>query len=764
MKKNKLLLISSLFATGLTLFTTVSCNKKETVISTNQNTTLLKQEIDLSQKYNDKFAINQGEQVISEEQVLNILNENRNVLFSNLPLDAKLSITKIIFSPNKGEIEVDITSDKYQDEQGKLILQSKFFNKIKLTGFKKQGISTYINYDDSTNKGIDLSQTLPEIKNQKPSDWAKNNTDNTTPTTENKENILKSIKSKIKDIAWAKDSSVLNLENVLITKIEAKDDQSLVSVEVEFKSSIWWENAIQKDFKTSINFFGFKSIEQDTEIKNTIVNPNEQVLQKITEKTEGTEKDKTIYVYSSDSFKDIEIKEDDNLENNENKLLEFIKSKKMFIHNYEDSNISISEETESSNNKENIKKGFLDFKITFENKQATTKEQNSETETNGKKEFNLRLQGFKIQNDQPENNNKVNLSIKSSKWYRKNENTTSNDEKVNFFYGINVILNGEFENLDANFINNIFGSLKYKEDSGSDFKEVKLSPFILEQIDENTLSLFFAHKTWTSQNYPNGGKIFEDTELSLSIVGYESVKTKVISGIDEVEVENVSAHISNFGNKTYRVFKFDFYSPQGGLPQIYSGYFSKDYSFEFTSDTNSEKVVGNSYIYSWTSGTRATVYVLNEEKWNSDQEFEKYKNGTKISINVAGFKIKEIYFKDTNKNSFNIDSAKWNKDDEKYFIEVELSGDNLSTQKEKKNYQAILEFDNERLILTPFSLEITEDNKKAKVKFTYSKWYLKEIGSNQKDLKLAYLIVRVDNHNNSQHKENIDPNNMKPKN
>lgn len=759
MKKNKLLLISSLFATGLTLFTTVSCNKKETVISTNQNTTVLKQEIDLSQKYNNKFAINQGEQAISEEQVLNILNENRNVLFSNLPLDAKLSITKIIFSPNKGEIEVDVTSDKYQDEQGKLILQSKFFNKIKLTGFKKQGISTYINYDDSTNKGIDLSQTLPEIKTKKPSDWAKNDT---TPTTENKENILKSIKSKIKDIAWAKPSSVLNLENVLITKIEAKDDQSLVSVEVEFKSSIWWENAIQKDFKTSINFFGFKSIEQDTEIKNTIVNPNEQVLQKITEKTEGTE-EKTIYIYSSDSFKDIEIKEDDNLENNKNKLLEFIKSKKMFIHNYEDSKISISED-DKSKNQENIKKGFLDFKITFENNQTTTKEKNSKTETNGKKEFNLRLQGFKIQNDQPENNNKVNLSIKSSKWYRKNENTTSNDEKVNFFYGINVILNGEFENLDANFINNIFGSLKYKEDSGSDFKEVKLSPFILEQIDKNTLSLFFSNKTWNSQNYPNGGKIFEDTELSLSIIGHESVKTKVISGIDEVEVENVSAHISKLGNKTYRVFKFDFYSPQGGLPQIYSGSFSKDYSFEFTSDTNSEKVVGNSYIYSWTSGIRATVYVLNEDKWNSDEAFKKYKDGTKISINVAGFKIKEIYFKDTNKNSFNIDSAKWNKDDEKYFIEVELSGDNLSTQKEKKNYQAILEFDNERLILTPFSLEITKDNKKAKVKFTYSKWYLKEIGSNQKDLKLAYLIVRVDNHNNSQHKENIDPNNMKPKN
>lgn len=759
MKKNKLLLISSLFATGLTLFTTVSCNKKETVISTNQNTTVLKQEIDLSQKYNDKFAINQGEQAISEEQVLNILNENRNVLFSNLPLDAKLSITKIIFSPNKGEIEVDVTSDKYQDEQGKLILQSKFFNKIKLIGFKKQGISTYINYDDSTNKGIDLSQTLPEIKTKKPSDWAKNDT---TPSAENKENILKSIKSKIKDIAWAKDSSVLNLENVLITKIEAKDDQSLVSVEVEFKSSIWWENAIQKDFKISINFFGFKSIEQDTEIKNTIVNPNEQVLQKITEKTEGTEEEKTIYIYSSDSFKDIEIKEDDNLEDNKNKLLEFIKSKKMFIHNYEDSKISISED-DKSKNQENIKKGFLDFKITFENNQTTTKEQNSETETNGKKEFNLRLQGFKIQNDQPENNNKVNLSIKSSKWYRKNENTTSNDEKVNFFYGINVILNGEFENLDANFINNIFGSLKYKGDSGSDFKEVKLSPFILEQIDKNTLSLFFSNKTWNSQNYPNGGKIFEDTELSLSIVGYESVKTKVISGIDEVEVENVSTHISKFGNKTYRVFKFDFYSPQGGLPQIYSGSFSKDYSFEFTSDTNSEKVVGNSYIYSWTSGIRATVYVLNEDKWNSDEAFKKYKDGTKISINVAGFKIKEIYFKDTNKNSFTIDSAKWNKDDEKYFIEVELSGDNLSTQKEKKNYQAILEFDNERLILTPFSLEITKDNKKV-VKFTYSKWYLKEIGSNQKDLKLAYLIVRVDNHNNSQHKENIDPNNMKPKN
>ena len=284
----------------------------------------------------------------------------------------------------------------------------------------------------------------------------------------------------------------------------------------------------------------------------------------------------------------------------------------------------------------------------------------------------------------------------------------------------------------------------------------------MEQIDKNTLSLFFSNKTWNSQNYPNGGKIFEDTELSLSIVGYESVKTKVISGIDEVEVENVSAHISKFGNKTYRVFKFDFYSPQGGLPQIYSGSFSKDYSFEFTRDTNSEKVVGNSYIYSWTSGTRATVYVLNEEKWNSDQEFEKYKNGTKISINVAGFKIKEIYFKDTNKDSFTIDSAKWNKDNEKYFIEVELSGDNLSTQKEMKNYQAILEFDNERLILTPFSLEIT--NKKAKVKFTYSKWYLKEIGSNQKDLKLAYLIIRVDNHNNSQNKENIDPNNIKPKN
>ena len=635
MKKGKILSISSALCLGTTLFATVSCSKNKTTTSTNQNTTILKQEIDLSKNYSNKFAINQGEYAITEEMVLNILNENRNVLFSNLPSNSKLSIEKIMFLPSKGEIELDVISDKYQDEQGKIVSSSKSFNSIKLKGFNKKGISTYINYDNSLNKGIDLSQTLSEIKNQKPSEWVSANSE------KNKQDILDAIKTKIKDIAWGKNNSILTLENVLIDNIQPNDNNSSISVEVEFKSSVWWENAIQKEFKTTIIFFGFKSIDQDVEIRNTIVNPNEEVIKK-----NEYEDNKIIYSYFSDSFKDVEIKKDDNLQNNKNNLLQFIKNKKMFIHNYEDSNIEITEENSSSNN-ENIKNGFIDFKIIFKN---TQNNQNQ-------KEFNLRFQGFKIEN--------LKLAIKSSKWYRKNEIATKPGQKVEFFYGINVVLNGDFSTIDENFVkqieNNIFGSLKYRKGSDSELKEAKLSIYVLEKIDENTLSLFFTNETWNSKNYPNGGQIFEDTELSLSIIGYEPIKTTVISGIDEFEVENVSAHVSSFAGKTYRVFKFDFYSPHGGLPQIYSNAFSKDYLIEFEIDNdNKDKIQGNSYIYSWYSGNRATIYVLNEEKWNSEEEFNKYKNGTKISINISGFKIKEIYFKDTNTNLFKIKSAKWN--------------------------------------------------------------------------------------------------------
>ena len=156
MKKVKILSISSALCLGTTLFATVSCNKTEENV--NAKTVLKASVIDLSNDsaYKDKFATIDGNLGITKDQINTIIQSKKMDLFSNLISNSNLSIKDQLCIPDEGIISVHVELDKYQDEKGQIV-ETPITFEIKLTGFKKDGLNTYIDYDDSNNKSITLS-------------------------------------------------------------------------------------------------------------------------------------------------------------------------------------------------------------------------------------------------------------------------------------------------------------------------------------------------------------------------------------------------------------------------------------------------------------------------------------------------------------------------------------------------------------------------------------------------------------------------------
>ncbi|MBR3571604.1 MAG: hypothetical protein IKL15_02975 [Mycoplasmataceae bacterium] len=184
---------------------------------------------------------------------------------------------------------------------------------------------------------------------------------------------------------------------------------------------------------------------------------------------------------------------------------------------------------------------------------------------------------------------------------------------------------------------------------------------------------------------------------------------------------------------------------------------SKDYVIKLQKNNGDKaEIDAKVYISFWHMGQRATLFALFD-----DGKLDEYKKGTNISIKIPGFKIKNVYFEENKNNQFSISSAKWNKDNEKYFVEVELKTTNSTLPKTKEEYEVILESSNARLNLKPFDIQV-KDDKNVIVKLTYSKWYLSEIGQNQENLSLAYIIVKVAGFNYVEYMENINSNNIKP--
>ncbi|MBR3571603.1 MAG: hypothetical protein IKL15_02970, partial [Mycoplasmataceae bacterium] len=158
-----------------------------------------------------------------------------------------------------------------------------------------------------------------------------------------------------------------------------------------------------------------------------------------------------------------------------------------------------------------------------------------------------------------------NLEIESSEWFMKN-NIIPGENQDKFYYGIKVILKGDFSGVDLQTISAI---LKYDETSNGTIKnnKINLSLYITEQ-NENKLTLFFTHADWNDKNYPNGGEIFNKSQIILNVPGFDSVQGEIPGGIDEFEVQKVSANSAIFNKKTYHYFSIDLYSPLCNLHAI----------------------------------------------------------------------------------------------------------------------------------------------------------------------------------------------------
>ncbi|MBR3832351.1 MAG: hypothetical protein IKJ72_01835, partial [Mycoplasmataceae bacterium] len=286
-------------------------------------------------------------------------------------------------------------------------------------------------------------------------------------------------------------------------------------------------------------------------------------------------------------------------------------------------------------NVENIKKGFFDFQIVFKNpKSQTSKTGANNNTTQPPFNFNLRFLGFKVEQETLKN-----LEIESSEWFMKN-NIIPGEDKNKFYYGIKVILKGDFSGVDLQTISSI---LKYDETSNGTTKNTKinLSLYITEQ-NENKLTLFFTHADWNDKNYPNGGEIFNKSKIILNVPGFDSVEGEIPGGIDQFEVKQISTNSVVIGKKTYHYFLIDLNSKLGNLPGMSANIISKDYVIKFQKDNN--EVEAKACISKWVEGKEVNLYVF-IDKATDETEFNKYKEGTNISIKIPGFKVKNVYFK-----------------------------------------------------------------------------------------------------------------------
>lgn len=628
MKKVKILSISSALCLGTTLFATVSCNKTEENV--NAKTVLKASVIDLSNDsaYKDKFATIDGNLGITKDQINTIIQSKKMDLFSNLISNSNLSIKDQLCIPDEGIISVHVELDKYQDEKGQIV-ETPITFEIKLTGFKKDGLNTYIDYDDSNNKSI----TLSGQEQTQASEWINNE--------QNAKSILfDAIKSKIKN---PKPGTTISNEDIVFGNLQSDNDKGLVYVETTFKNSIWWENGFSKEFKTTINFYGFKTLDSTQPEKNTKAIPNENVLKK-----EGT--DSIYYSYFGEEFKNIKIEPNSGttVEQYQTQIKKFINDNQMFIHNFEDSNIEIKNiENNTTNNVENIKKGFFDFQIVFKKPTSSTSKIGANKNTNIENNttqppfnFNLRFSGFKVEQETPKN-----LEIESSEWFMKN-NIIPGENQNKFYYGIKVILKGDFSGVDLQKpISPISAILKYDETSNGTTKnnKINLSLYITEKNNENNkLTLFFAHANWNDKNYPNGGEIFDKSQIILNISGFDSVQGEIPGGIDQFEVKQISTNSAVFDKKTYHFFSIVLNSKLGNLPGMSADRISKDYIIKFQKDN--KEVEAKPLILKWVEGKEVTLLAFIDNA-TDETEFNKYKEETNISIKIPGFKIKNVYFK-----------------------------------------------------------------------------------------------------------------------
>ena len=70
---------------------------------------------------------------------------------------------------------------------------------------------------------------------------------------------------------------------------------------------------------------------------------------------------------------------------------------------------------------------------------------------------------------------------------------------------------------------------------------------------------------------------------------------------------------------------------------------SKDYVIKFQKDNN--EVEAKACISKWVNqGKEVTLYAFIDNA-TDEAEFNKYKEGTNISIKIPGFKIKNVHFK-----------------------------------------------------------------------------------------------------------------------
>ena len=583
--------------------------------------------IDLSNDstYKDKFATIDGNLGITKDQINTIIQSKKGILFSNLISNSNLSIKDQLCIPDEGIISVHVELDKHQDEKGQIV-ETPITFEVKLTGLKKDGLNTYIDYDDSNNKSI----TLSGQEQTQASEWIKT-------AEQAKSTLFDAIKSKIKNPKPG--TTTISKEDIVFGNLQSDNDKGLVYVETTFKNSIWWENGFSKEFKTTINFYGFKTLDSTQPEKNTKAIPHENVLKK-----EGT--DSIYYSYFGEEFKNIKIEPNSQttVEQYQTQIKKFINDNQMFIHNFEDSNIEIKNIENNTTNAENIKKGFFDFQIVFKKPtSSTSKIKNTNIENNTTQppfNFNLRFSGFKVEQETPKN-----LEIESSEWFMKN-NIIPGENQNKFYYGIKVILKGDFSGVDLQKpISPISAILKYDETSNGTTKnnKINLSLYITEKNNENNkLTLFFAHANWNDKNYPNGGEIFDKSQIILNVSGFDSVQGEIPGGIDQFEVKQISTNSVVFNSKTYHYFSIDLNSKLGNLPGMSADRISKDYIIKLQKDN--KEVEAKPLILKWVEGKEVTLLAFIDNA-TDETEFNKYKEETNISIKIPGFKIKNVYFK-----------------------------------------------------------------------------------------------------------------------
>ncbi|MBR2999112.1 MAG: hypothetical protein IKF44_01825, partial [Mycoplasmataceae bacterium] len=203
----------------------------------NPKTVLKASAIDLSNDstYKDKFATTDGNLGITKDQINTIIQSKKGNLFFNLISNSNLSIKDQLCIPDEGIISVHVELDKYKDEKGQIV-ETPITFEVKLTGLKKDGLNTYIDYDDSNNKSI----TLSGQEQTQASEWIKNEQ-------AAKSILFDAIKSKIKN---PKPGTTISNEDIVFGNLQSDNDKGLVYVETTFKNSIWWENGFSKEFKT----------------------------------------------------------------------------------------------------------------------------------------------------------------------------------------------------------------------------------------------------------------------------------------------------------------------------------------------------------------------------------------------------------------------------------------------------------------------------------------------------------------------------------